>query len=155
MGLSLIMKRQVFAIIQSLAVDYEEKFGKRKGLTPLITNQLLAEALISRGLLPENFLEDEYGSLDPLGEGFSYRGFRSGAVKKKRAVKTKVEEESELKKVETQFSRALAQWDLHPSEEWRSKWIKHAEKYAKLVPKAQLILDKADPHLKEALMNEP
>jgi len=138
MGLALIMKRQVFAIIQNLAVEYEEKHGKRKGLTPLITNQLLAEALIARGLLPDNFLEDEYGTPNPLLEGFAYRGFRDKAAKKKRA-KKRVQDKN-LEEWPKRFSDVAGDWDKI-SEKSKQYYVKKARELIDKVPEAKLILD--------------
>jgi len=138
MGLNLIMKRQVFAVIQNLAVEYEEEYGKRKGLTPLITNQLLAEALIARGKLPENFLKDEYGKENPLLEGFSYRGFRDEAAKKKRA-KTRAQDKN-LEGWPKRFSEIAKEWNKvnDKSKQWH---VKKARELIDKVPEAKLILD--------------
>ena len=141
MGLNLIMKRRVFAVIQKLAVEYEDKFGKRKGLTPLITNQLLAEALITRGLLSADFLKAEYGSPDPLKEGFSYRGYRSEQARQKRSEKNLQQEQSEG--WSKRFRDVAAQWD-NLSERSKEYHVKKARELVDKVPEAQKILDKSE-----------
>jgi len=138
MGLNLIMKRQIFAIIQNLAVEYEEKYGKRRGLTPLITNQLLAEALITRGLLPDNFLEDEYGAPDPLLEGFAYRGFRNKAVRERRAKKP-VQDRKNIEEWAKRFVDVAEQWETI-TEKSKQYHLAKARELENKIPEAKLIL---------------
>ena len=146
MGFSLIMKRRVFSIIQSLAVEYEEKFGKRKGLTPLITNQLLAEALIARKLLPDNFLQTEYGSADPLKEGYAYRGYRNKEAREKRS--KKLDEQKQSKEWSTRFNNAVKQWD-EMSEKSKQYYVTKARELIEQVPEAKLILELHDKDIKK------
>jgi hypothetical protein len=133
MGFSLLMKRKVFSIIQGLAVEYEERFGKRKGLTPLITNQLLAEALIVRGLLPEDFLKTEYGSVDPFQDGFAYRGWRSEKDKEKRSQKIP---NPWVRK----FNNVIKDWD-NMRETSKQYYLTKATELIDKVPEAKEILE--------------
>jgi hypothetical protein len=62
--------------------------------------------------------------------------------------KTVVEETTETEVKETtyktdlvkKFSMVLNQWELHPSEKWRSYWIGEADKYKDTIPEAAQIL---------------
>lgn len=141
MGFSLIMKRRVFSIIQRLAVEYEDKFGKRKGLTPLITNQLLAEALIGRDLLPEDFLKTEYGSADPLKDGYPYRGYRNEEAREKRS--KKVSEQKQSEDWSTRFNNVSQLWNKI-SEKSKQYHVTKARELVNKVPEAKLILELYD-----------
>ena len=46
----------------------------------------------------------------------------------------------QLKEKEKAFSMVLDQWNIHPSQEWRSGWLKEAQKYKDKIPNAKLVL---------------
>jgi hypothetical protein len=50
--------------------------------------------------------------------------------------KQKLEEKTRL------FSMVLSQWELHPSQEWRQRWIREAEKWQDRISEAKTVLSK-------------
>jgi len=139
------MKREVFAAIQNMAVTYEKQHGRRKGLTPLITNQLLAEALIHREILPVDFIEENYGSPDPIAEGFPYRGWRDEATRQKRVFMKKKTSTIEIQERESYWKQVNEQYDYpNRTEEWKRKMkaraMKDLEKHGDKIPSAAAIL---------------
>ena len=62
-----------------------------------------------------------------------------------------MEEAQKISQLNKQFSMVLEQWNLHPSIEWRLKWVKKAEEWKDKIPNAKLILDLAN---REVVSNE-
>jgi len=95
-----------------------------------------------------------YAGLLPLTEGLYRLGYITKAVyeehlkkyseglDKKPATQQQLEEQRALKEKEKLFSVVIEQWHEHPSNEWRQKWIRIAER-SSTVPNAKLILDLA------------
>jgi len=135
MGLNLIMKRKVYATIQVLCDTYEDKFEEKLATAKLV-NVLLAEALITRNLIPEDFIETEYGSSDPLSHIFTAKA-RNEKTKPLREVQ---HEQIELEKKQRMFGMVVDQWADHPDKIWREKWFKEAEKWQEKVSTAKLVL---------------
>jgi len=131
MPFNLIMKRKVFARVQVMCDDYEDKF-QEKVATARVVNVLLAEALIHRELIPKGFIKENYGCDDPIADGFTPKARRaSGKV------------ELTIKRIEiTKTLRmVIDQWNMHDTE-WQKKWVSKAEKLKDTIPEAQQILRK-------------
>jgi hypothetical protein len=135
MTLNLIMKRKVFAQIQVMCAKYEQDFNE-KVATASVVNVLLAEALIARGLIPKDFIQKEYGCLDPIGQGFTAKA-RNERPKAPAEVQR---EQTELENKQKTFSMVLNQWADHPDKTWRENWFKQAEEWKEKIPNAKLIL---------------
>jgi len=43
-----------------------------------------------------------------------------------------------------------SQWDIHPDQEWRQRWIKDAEKWQDTIPEAKEFLKKVGAEIKKA-----
>ncbi len=134
MGFNLLMKRKVFARIQVMCDDYEDRFNE-KVATASIVNVLLAEALITRGEIPEDFILNEYGCKTPIEQGFTPK------ARKDRKIIEVRKEEAELKRISKTFSEVFKQWGEHPDEKWREGWITRAKKWQAKIPIAKLILE--------------
>jgi hypothetical protein len=132
MPFNLLMKRKVFAKIQVMCDEYEDKFGESVA-TASVVNVLLAEALIARGLIPEDFIRKEYRCANPIEQGFT-----ASARQEKKPLEVQ-KEKSELERVAKNFSMVLDQWAVHP-QEWREIWLKKAETWKDKVPAAKLVL---------------
>jgi hypothetical protein len=135
MVFNLLMKRRVFAVVNTICADYQDKFHE-KVATASVVNVLIAEGLTARGLIPKEFVEQEYGCPDPINLGFT-------AKARNEKVKTGLEiqkEQLELEKKAKAFSMVLDQWSLHPDPKWRSQWIAEAEKWKGKVANAELVL---------------
>ena len=55
-------------------------------------------------------------------------------------------EEQKVKQKQDEKARTFAmlasQWELHPSQEWRQRWISEAEKWQDQIPEAKALLNK-------------
>ena len=133
MPFNLIMKRKVFATVQVLCSEYEEKFHEKLATASLV-NVLIAEALQHRRLIPEDFIECHYGCEGPINCGFT---------PKARCEKTslaKLKEQTEKDKMSLAFRMVAEQWSEHPDPKWRSQWIATAKQWKEKVPNAKLVL---------------
>jgi hypothetical protein len=130
MPFQLIMKRKVFTQVQILCDTYEDQYGQ-KIATASVVNVLLAEALIHRSLIPEDFIIKNYGCADPIASGFNAKA---------REVSGKIGPRDKAgKKLEKAFSNIIKNWkDLPPKS--KTYWLQKARKYLDTVPNAKLIL---------------
>ena len=140
MGFNLIMPRKVFAKVQVMCDEYEEKF-QEKIPTARLVNVLLCEALIQRDLIPYDFIKKQYGCYYPIEQGFTPKSrekFHRETVTPEERAKIIYAHERQL------FVSVKEQWDIHEHEEsWKQKWIKKAEEFKDIIPEAQEILRKA------------
>jgi hypothetical protein len=120
------MKRKVFATVQVMCDSYETKFNE-KVATASFVNVLIAEALTARGLIPKDYIQTEYGTTDPIKEGFT-------ATARRETSTTEQHKDIEELARETKFFKAIleSEWEAHPSIEWRKKIIARAEKWPQI-----------------------
>jgi hypothetical protein len=98
---------------------------------------LLNDALFRHGCISQEtykIYEQKYGE----------KLVKAKEVESKPLMKVKMEEDQKLKDLDKQFKNAVDQWELHPSIEWRRKWVKLAEKWKDKIPNAKLVLEFAN-----------
>ena len=132
----------------------------------LYLDKTLYKAFIK--LQADKNLGRSYAGLLPFVEGLYQLGYLSKKEYEKRVrkysksldemekeneplTKEQLEKEKKLKDLEKQFSMVIEQWDLHPSLEWRLRWVKKAKEWKDKIPSAKALLDLAD---KEVVSNE-
>lgn len=139
MPFNLIMPRKAFATVQVICDEYEEKF-QEKVSTAKVVNVLVCGDLIRRGRIPEDFIKKQYGSDDPIEEGFTKkaRELSSGIGRE-----VKLQKEADIVKMTRTFSDVHKQWNKMP-EKSKQYWKKKAKEYEALIPDAKLILARAN-----------
>ena len=132
----------------------------------LYLDKTLYKAFIK--LQADKGLGRSYAGLLPFVEGLYQLGYLSKKEYEKRVrkysksldemekenkplTKEQLEKEKKLKDLEKQFSMVIEQWNLHPSLEWRLRWVKQAKEWKDKIPSAKALLDLAD---KEVVPNE-
>jgi len=132
----------------------------------LYLDKTLYKAFIK--LQADKNLGRSYAGLLPFVEGLYQLGYLSKKEYEKRVrkysksldemekeneplTKEQLEKEKKLKDLEKQFSMVIEQWNLHPSLEWRLRWVKKAKEWKDKIPSAKALLDLAD---KEVVSNE-
>jgi hypothetical protein len=125
-GFNLILKRKPFAVIQVLCDSYEDRF-KEKVATASVVNVLIAEALAARGLIPKDYVITEYGSIDPIKEGFT------ASARRESKTQPSHKEQEELER-ETRYFKAIfeSEWETHPNMAWRANVIERAKKWPQI-----------------------
>jgi hypothetical protein len=134
MPFNLIMKRKVFVKVQILCEKYEEKFNE-KIATAKVVNVLLAEALIHRKDIPEDFIEKQYGCPDPIEQGFTAKARKESAVSA-----SVIGDHALLEQKDKQFKGQLEQWELHPDPDWKRKVLEDAEQWKDRLESARALL---------------
>lgn len=131
---NLIMKRKPFAVTQTICDIYETNF-KEKVATASVVNVLIAEALTARGLIPKDYILKEYGSNDPIKEGFTASA--RGSI----LTVTQVKAQADLDR-ESRFFEAIfkTEWETHKDKSWRDKILARAAKYPE-IEFARLLLE--------------
>lgn len=99
-----------------------------------------------------------YAGLVALVTGFYRLGYISKEVYEERLKKynepleaskpltmAELKERQLLEQKDLQFKGMLAQWDMHPSKDWRQKAVAQAEKYRDKLPSARALFDKNKP----------
>jgi len=135
--------------------DYSQ-YGFREHGIMLYLDKTLYKAFIK--LQADKGLGRSYAGLLPFVEGLYHLGYLSKeeyethfqkyntplTEEPKPLTKEQMQEREKLKKLNKNFSMVIEQWNLHPSLEWRLKWIKQAEKWKDKIPSAKALLDLAD-----------
>jgi hypothetical protein len=106
----------------------EKEIGKSYAGLLLLTKAAYQEKLITR---------ETY-------EKFQYRYSRK-LVAEEQPQKLTSEQQKEKQKMDEKartFSSLISQWDLHPSVEWRQRWISEGKKWENQVPEAKAFLQK-------------
>ena len=121
---------ELYVAISKAMADLE--IGKSSAILLMI-----AEGLHSRGFLSR----EDYEVLRKKYERKLVEIVRRGDEP---LTKEQLEKEKKLKDLEKQFSMVIEQWDLHPSLEWRLRWVKKAKEWKDKIPSAKALLDLAD-----------
>jgi hypothetical protein len=113
------------AVIQFQA---REELGKSYAGLLLVTKAAYQEKLISREVY----------------EKYLYRYSRK-LVPEEEPQRLTTEQQKEKQKIEKKsrtFSILPSQWEIHPDQEWRQRWINEAEKWQDKIPEAKEFLKK-------------
>jgi hypothetical protein len=106
----------------------EKEIGKSYAGLLLLTKAVYQEQLITR---------EDY-------EKFQYRYSRR-LVAEEKPQKLTSEQQKEKQKMDEKartFSSLISQWELHPSVEWRQRWISEGQKWENQIPEAKAFLQK-------------
>jgi hypothetical protein len=106
----------------------QKEIGKAYAGLLLITKAAYQEQLITREVY----------------EKYLYRYLRKLVPEDKPAKLTseELEQKQKLEEKTRLFSMVLSQWELHPSQEWRQRWIREAEKWQDRISEAKTVLSK-------------
>jgi hypothetical protein len=113
------------AVIQFQA---KQELGKSYAGLLLVTKALYQEKLICREAY-EKFLYRYSRKIVPPEEPM-------------RLTAEQLKEKQKLDEKTRTFSMLPSQWDIHPSQDWRKKWIMEAEKWQDKIPEAREFLRK-------------
>lgn len=124
---------------------------KEHGVLMYLSNELYQGFVM---LQATKGLGRSYAALLPFVEGLYSMGYISEDVyqhyskKYSQPLRTETFEKeakklSKVKKINDTLGGVLEQWDLHPEESWRQKWLKIAKRHSEL-DNARLLLQKAE-----------
>jgi hypothetical protein len=110
------------------------KFQVEKGISKSAAGLLL----LIKATYQEKLIEQD------VYEKYVYRYSRK-LIPEKQPMQLSSEQLKEKQKLDEKartFAMLPSQWDLHPSQEWRQRWISEAEKWQDKIPEAKVFLKK-------------